>query len=61
MGGNAGDINSIISRAKIINSRINFGKENDYILTQTVIKEAFNKFYETRRISTNTVPFMMYT
>ena len=60
MSGNAGDINSIISRAKIINSRINFGKENDYILTQAVIKEAFDKFYETRQ-STNTVPFMMYT
>ena len=60
MAGNGGDIESIISRAKIINSRINFGKENDYILTQKILKEAFNKFYETR-ISTNTIPFMMYT
>ena len=32
--GNAGDIDNILSRAKIINARINFGKEENYILTK---------------------------
>lgn len=59
--GNAGDIDNIISRAKIINSRINFCKEDDYILTKETIDEAFNKFYDTRIDNTNVVPFMMYT
>lgn len=59
--GNAGDIENIISRAKIINSRINFCKEDDYILTKETINEAFDKFYDTRIDNTNKVPFMMYT
>tara|TARA_B100001093_G_scaffold189451_1_gene181997 strand:- start:24 stop:1055 length:1032 start_codon:yes stop_codon:yes gene_type:complete len=58
--GNAGDIENIISRAKIINARINFCKEKNYIFNKKVIDEAFEKFYETRQI-TNKVPFMMYT
>lgn len=59
--GNAGDIENIISRAKIINSRINFCKEDDYTLTKETIDEAFVKFYDTRIDNTNKVPFMMYT
>jgi len=58
--GNGGDINNIIARAKIINSKVNFGKVDNYVLTKDVIKEAFRKFYETRIVS-NKVPFMMYT
>ena len=59
--GNAGDIDNIISRAKIINSRINFCRENNYILTKEVIDEAFNKFYDTRISNISKIPFMMYT
>ena len=59
--GNAGDIDNIVSRIKIINSRVNFCRENDYILTKKVIDEGFEKFYETRaKINTNP-PNMMYT
>jgi replication-associated recombination protein RarA len=58
--GNAGDIDNIISRAKIINSRINFGKEDNFIITKDVIDESFEKFYDTRK-SVDKVPSMMYT
>ena len=59
--GNAGDIENIISRAKIINSRVNFCKEENYILTKEIINEAFDKFYDTRISNVRKVPFMMYT
>ena len=59
--GNAGDIENIISRAKIINSRVNFCKEENYILTKEIINEAFDKFYDTRVSNIKKVPFMMYT
>jgi replication-associated recombination protein RarA len=59
--GNAGDIENIISRIKIINSRINFCKEYNYILTKEIIDEAFDKFYDTRKSNINKVPFMMYS
>jgi SpoVK/Ycf46/Vps4 family AAA+-type ATPase len=59
--GNAGDIDNIISRAKIINSRLNFCKDNDYILTKVIIDEAFEKFYSTRIYNTDKIPSMMYT
>ena len=59
--GNAGDIENIISRAKIINSRVNFCKEENFILTKKIINEAFEKFYDTRVSNVSKVPFMMYT
>lgn len=59
--GNAGDIENIISRAKIINSRVNFCKEENYILTKEIINEAFDKFYDTKISNVSKVPFMMYT
>jgi SpoVK/Ycf46/Vps4 family AAA+-type ATPase len=59
--GNAGDIENIISRAKIINSRLNFCRENNYILSKRVINEAFDKFYDTRTKINNEPPPMMYT
>ena len=59
--GNAGDIENIISRAKIINSRVNFCKEENFILTKEIINEAFDKFYDTRVSNISKVPFMMYT
>ena len=59
--GNAGDIENIISRAKIINSRINFCKEYNYFLSKKVIDEAFDKFYDTRTKINSEPPHMMYT
>jgi len=59
--GNAGDIENILSRIKIINSRVNFCRENSFIITKTIIDEAFTKFYDTRIINTSNPPFMMYT
>lgn len=58
--GNAGDIENILSRAKIINSRVNFCKDN-YLLSKEIINEAFKNFYDTKNSNKNTVPFMMYT
>ena len=59
--GNAGDIENIISRAKIIYSRVNFCKDENFILTKEIINEAFDKFYDTRLSNISKVPFMMYT
>lgn len=59
--GNAGDIENIISRVKIINSRVNFCKEENFIITKEIINEAFDKFYDTRISNVKKVPFMMYT
>ena len=58
--GNGGDIETVISRAKIIYSKINFGKENDYILTFDILKTAFDQFYDTKKIADDKPPFMMY-
>lgn len=59
--GNAGDIDTILSRMKIINSRINFGKENNYIFSKKIFTEAFNDFYELRKEKIEKIPFLMYT
>lgn len=60
--GNGGDIANIISRAKIINSRMNFCKENDYIFTKKIITESFEQFYDIRKnINYSEPPPMMYT
>lgn len=58
--GNGGDIDNVISRAKIINARINFCKENNCVLTKNTIEEALKKFYDTRITKIDKVPFMMY-
>ena len=59
--GNGGDIDTIFSRIKIINARINFGKENNYIITKEMLKEGFDNFYANREDKINKVPDMMYT
>jgi replication-associated recombination protein RarA len=59
--GNAGDIDNILSRMKIINSRINFGKENNYIFTKKIFNEAFDKFYEIKKDNVYSYPSIMYT
>lgn len=58
--GNAGDIDNIISRIKIINSRVNFCREDNYILSKEIINEGFDKFYETRVNRNNSPPPHMY-
>ena len=62
--GNAGDIDTIISRIKIINARVNFGKYFNnvcYILNKEIIEEAFEKFYENRGDKIDKIPSLMYT
>ena len=62
--GNAGDIDTIFSRIKIINARINFGryaKNTCYILTKNMIEEAIGKFYENRKDKIDRIPGLMYT
>ena len=59
--GNGGDIETIISRGKIIYSRVNFGKENDFKLTYDILKEAFQNFYDTKKVVDDKPPSMMYT
>lgn len=59
--GNGGDIDTILSRAKIIYSRVNFGKENDYIFTKEILEEAFDKFYDNKKDKIDKPPIMMYS
>lgn len=59
--GNGGDIDTILSRAKIIYSRINFGKENDYVFSKEILEEAFNKFYDNKKDKIDKPPIMMYS
>lgn len=59
--GNAGDIDNIISRIKIINSRINFGKENNYTINSKCVEEGFSKYYETKKNKIDKIPFLMYS
>ena len=59
--GNGGDIDTILARAKIIYSRINFGRENDFILTKEIIGEAIEKFYGTKKDTIDKPPALMYS
>ena len=60
--GNGGNIETILSRAKIIYSRVNFGRENDYKLSYDILKEAFDKYYESKKdLYNDKPPSMMYT
>lgn len=59
--GNGGDIDSILSRAKIIYARINFGKEHNYELNKEIFDEAFEKYYETRMPKIDKIPNLMYS
>jgi SpoVK/Ycf46/Vps4 family AAA+-type ATPase len=58
--GNGGDIENILSKAKIINIRKNFLK-NDKTLTQDDIIESINQFLLTRKETKHDPPFGMYT
>lgn len=58
--GNGGDIENILSKAKIINIRKNF-LNNDKTLTQEDIVESINQFLLTRKDNVSEPPYGMYT
>ena len=58
--GNGGDIDNILSKAKILYSRINFGKENLYMLNKDIIINTINNFISNKQLTTDKPPSMMY-
>tara|TARA_B100000287_G_C20664120_1_gene791163 strand:- start:347 stop:1351 length:1005 start_codon:yes stop_codon:yes gene_type:complete len=58
--GNGGDINTIIEKAMIINTRKNFGRETIYTITLSDIKEALENFIETKKSKDSSPPIGMY-
>jgi len=58
--GNGGDINTIIDKAKFINARCNFGKENLYNISLDEFKEALDIFVENKNGKKDEPPFGMY-
>jgi len=59
--GNAGDLDNIFSRIRIINNRRNFGREDNFIIKKDVLEESFKSFYDLRKEYTSSIPSMMYT
>lgn len=57
--GNGGDIDNLISRIKIVNSRKKF-LNNDYIIEKDTIEKSLEKFYDTKKINTNNNHLHMY-
>ena len=58
--GNGGDINTIIDKAKFINARCNFGKENLYNISLNEFKEALDIFTSNKNVKKDEPPFGMY-
>jgi replication-associated recombination protein RarA len=58
--GNGGDINNIIEKAIIINTRNNFGKENLYNISIKEFTEAFEIFIQNKKDKVDSPPFGMY-
>ena len=59
--GNGGDINTIIEKAMIINTRNSFGRESLYNITFNDLKEAFDIFVSNKKGRDNSPPYGMYT
>lgn len=59
--GNGGDINSIIEKAMIINTRKNFGRETLYNINISDFLEAVEIFILSRKTIIDKPPFGMYT
>ena len=59
--GNGGDINNIIEKAIIINSRNNFGKENLFNISIKEFKEALDIFISNKKEKDTGPPVGMYT
>ena len=62
--GNAGDIENLINRMKIISAKENFGLEYDkrYIINKKIFDKSFDEFYNKRKEKTlnDNPPFGMY-
>jgi len=59
--GNGGDINNIIEKAMIINTRKNFGRETLYNIDMSDFKEALDIFISSKKRHVNEPPFGLYT
>lgn len=59
--GNGGDINNIIEKAMIINTRKNFGRETLYNIDMSDFKEALDIFISSKKRNTHEPPFGLYT
>jgi len=59
--GNGGDINNIIEKAMIINTRKNFGRESLYNIDMSDLKEAFELFVSNKKTKISEPPFGLYT
>jgi replication-associated recombination protein RarA len=59
-GGNGGDINNIIEKAIIINTRNNFGRENLYNITIKEFTEALEIFIQNKKDRVDSLPYGMY-
>ena len=59
--GNGGDINTIIEKAMIINTRKNFGRETIYTLDIADFKDACDIFVANRKTPDSSPPYGMYS
>ena len=59
--GNGGDINTIIEKAMIINTRKNFGRETIYTLDVADFKDACEIFMANRKTADSSPPYGMYS
>lgn len=59
--GNGGDINTIIEKAMIINTRNNFGKESLFTINLEEFKEALCIFIDNKKGKDTSPPYGMYT
>jgi SpoVK/Ycf46/Vps4 family AAA+-type ATPase len=59
--GNGGDINTIIEKAMIINTRKNFGRDTLYTLDIDDFKDAYDIFVENKKSKDISPPYGMYT
>lgn len=59
--GNGGDINSILEKAMIINTRKNFGRETLFTIDVSDFLEAVDMFTSTKKSNIDNPPFGIYT
>jgi hypothetical protein len=58
--GNGGDVDNLIAKMQILNTRRNFGKESLYNLTLQDLEEAMDIFTSTKQSINTDPPFGMY-
>ena len=59
--GNGGDINNIIEKAMIINTRKNFGRESIYTIDLSDFNEAISIILESKKHNIKEPPYGIYT